>query len=111
MKTRRSPWTSTGTISFSNLPSSIAASARRCDSSEYSSSVRVPEWSNITRGSSTREFVDEGLDRDYVEPSNLQRQSLFDEADYAKPFLSLHDQMKRVLAAGRAHHARGRTAS
>ena len=30
--------TSTGMISFSNLPSSVAATARRCDSSEYSSS-------------------------------------------------------------------------
>ena len=34
----KSPATSTGTISRSNLPASIAAIARRCDSSEYSSS-------------------------------------------------------------------------
>ena len=34
--------TSTGTISFSNRPSSIAATARRCDSSEYASSCSRP---------------------------------------------------------------------
>ena len=38
------------------------------------------------------------IDRDYVEPSNLQRQSLFDEADAA-------ESLPKAIAAGRRSHA------
>ncbi len=50
------------------------------------------------------------LDRDYVEPSNLQRQSLFDEADAAESLPKAIAAQRRIAAFNSEIEARGEVA-